>query len=490
MELSMWILADALAECRCRLDISRGLPEIQGVRFLAQTDFLSPDMAYVGVQNEFIDGRATPGILCAHQRDSILAEAESEQDVFNRLLNRFDLYRGWDRRMRAALEQGTTLQELLELSEPVLRSRAWIVERGGRICAALGSDCRDRELFYAGENGPFMRSDCLRLLRPQDENKDRDTYMVPALGLCCRYLYDGPNRVGMLFVESGAMLDRALEQTAGFLGGYLESWLEQNPDRTDLPPGCTMLLQLLRPQPEAACVGDFEAHLEGLGWDIRDRKMLYLIRTASGLPPARPAQYLRNCFPEALVTVFGSSVVLLADLPVSGETRLTGELKDMMKKMPCAVGASYPFRGLEELYQAYEQAHLALESGARTGQICPASTCMPAYVCSLIRSQTTAELAHPAIAVLERYDASHGTQLLETLWIYLLYERNLKQSASVLSLHRNTMAYRLNKIYTLCGLDLENPETRIQLLLSFLLRGGGRLTAAARRIDRVDAAVQ
>ncbi|PIE54447.1 MAG: hypothetical protein CSA35_05750 [Dethiosulfovibrio peptidovorans] len=47
------------------------------------------------------------------------------------------------------------------------------------------------------------------------------------------------------------------------------------------------------------------------------------------------------------------------------------------------------------------------------------------------------------------YDAEHGTSFLETLWIFMLCDKNHAKTAETLYLHRNSLRYRLSKIESL-----------------------------------------
>ena len=56
---------------------------------------------------------------------------------------------------------------------------------------------------------------------------------------------------------------------------------------------------------------------------------------------------------------------------------------------------------------------------------------------------------------------------LHLLRYYLLSERSLSVTARYLHLHRNSVIYRLGKIENILGVDLDDPEVRLRLLISF-----------------------
>ena len=66
-----------------------------------------------------------------------------------------------------------------------------------------------------------------------------------------------------------------------------------------------------------------------------------------------------------------------------------------------------------------------------------------------------------------RYDKENDTELAETLYNYLLFERNVSAASENLYIHRNTMTYRLKKIDSLVKINYEAAEERQYLILSF-----------------------
>jgi purine catabolism regulator len=64
--------------------------------------------------------------------------------------------------------------------------------------------------------------------------------------------------------------------------------------------------------------------------------------------------------------------------------------------------------------------------------------------------------------------AENASELLHTLDIYFEHNGNLSQTADALFVHRNTLLYRMNRIATIAGLDLEDSDTRLALQLALI----------------------
>lgn len=70
---------------------------------------------------------------------------------------------------------------------------------------------------------------------------------------------------------------------------------------------------------------------------------------------------------------------------------------------------------------------------------------------------------------LQYCDRKYSTEYARTLYCYLRNERNLVKTAKEMHIHRNTLVYRIQKIEELLPLDLENPDIRFRLLLTWEL---------------------
>lgn len=75
-------------------------------------------------------------------------------------------------------------------------------------------------------------------------------------------------------------------------------------------------------------------------------------------------------------------------------------------------------------------------------------------------------LCHPGVVLLTRYDRDNNTNLRDTLYYYLLNDRNLVKTAAITYMHRNTVLNKINKIISLTHLDLDDSILRQRLIFS------------------------
>ena len=78
-------------------------------------------------------------------------------------------------------------------------------------------------------------------------------------------------------------------------------------------------------------------------------------------------------------------------------------------------------------------------------------------------------LVHPAVQTLLEYDAEHEGELAQTLHVYLDCHCNATEAADRLFIHRTTLFRRLERIWALTGLDPNDSDETLLLMLSFRL---------------------
>ncbi|WP_426299333.1 PucR family transcriptional regulator [Arthrobacter sp. R-11] len=81
-----------------------------------------------------------------------------------------------------------------------------------------------------------------------------------------------------------------------------------------------------------------------------------------------------------------------------------------------------------------------------------------------------ADMAAEALTPLQKFDAAHGSELVATLESYLNHNGSVAAVAEALTLHRNTVRYRLAQITELSGYDPAQTADRVQLWLALAVQ--------------------
>jgi len=83
---------------------------------------------------------------------------------------------------------------------------------------------------------------------------------------------------------------------------------------------------------------------------------------------------------------------------------------------------------------------------------------------------SAAELARLLLMPLEREDGERGNNLTGTLRAYYSCGARVDKTADALFLHRNSVRYRLDRIRSLIGLDIDQPHVIAALTVALACR--------------------
>ncbi len=123
-----------------------------------------------------------------------------------------------------------------------------------------------------------------------------------------------------------------------------------------------------------------------------------------------------------------------------------------------------------EFPRSYREAQLALRVQRAIGANRPIKSFDQLGIYSVlaeVEDTTTVErFASDWLSALVEYDAQHNAELVPTLASYLEHGANSASTATALSVHRNTLKYRLQRVREVSGHDLSEPDTLFNLQLA------------------------
>jgi DNA-binding PucR family transcriptional regulator len=171
----------------------------------------------------------------------------------------------------------------------------------------------------------------------------------------------------------------------------------------------------------------------------------------------------------SLLVARGGLVVVLADADVSWERFRTAVLADLGGGR-CRVGVGGGCERPRDFPRSYREAQLALKM-QRSARGEDRATCyddLGVYrILSDVEDPAAVErFARQWLGPLLDYDARKGSELVSTLCRYLECGGSYDATAAVLSVHRSTLKYRLQRIREISGHDLTEPDTNFNLQLA------------------------
>ena len=80
------------------------------------------------------------------------------------------------------------------------------------------------------------------------------------------------------------------------------------------------------------------------------------------------------------------------------------------------------------------------------------------------------EMENDPLSILDEYDKKHNANYVETLELYLKFDRSIQAVSEAMYTHRNTVIYRINNIKKLLNTNLDLPEERMPYQMAFYIR--------------------
>ena len=185
------------------------------------------------------------------------------------------------------------------------------------------------------------------------------------------------------------------------------------------------------------------------------------------------AQRYRNVvsvlYEDCMVTLIGGVYVNKGKFQNSS---LTTEIINILEKHDLISGRCDCFSQLDEIHLRYRQALLTAKI-AIAKKDTSLGTFMDYAPMQMFLEFTGKDIPkiyiHPVLDQIRKYDLENNAEYYNTLRTYIMSICNRNTTATQLSIHRNTLSYRLNYIRDLFDLSFEDEKTVLHLICSFLL---------------------
>lgn len=274
-------------------------------------------------------------------------------------------------------------------------------------------------------------------------------------------------------------LDRdAFERLASFVGQEMQKSEVWGPTSGEL--GSYFLENLLNDRSPSVAVTN--RRMKAL--NFHPKPVLYVVclhADGEGLSQVQAehiAGQLRPVLHHSLYTRHHQQLVALLsrDADVGFSAQAERKLREVATLNGLVVGVSNIFESIANTRKAYEQARAAIRFGRMLSKtidddgLYRYSDVAYLHMVNLAGRRTNLlDQCHPALLHLMDYDATHGSELMETLFCHLQVAGSTARAAKLLNLHKNTMLYRLGRIKEILGMNLESGED------IFILQSGFRI---------------
>ena len=482
MKLSMWMLYDWLKPFNPAPSIESGRPILRNARHFSDEVQIERQNVYIGRELEFFPSGGN-GIILVQGNDTIRLATDDYEAVFNSILRAFDFYNGWSDSLHEKVISGCTLQDLADDSQDVFGDPFFIQDSTYRISAFSKS-------FGPGSLDPdwddIVHTNSMRMDRIAGINSLIIPMMktvgpfvfekgfFPYRSICQNVLLYKKHVGWVVVLEHEKPITQGRQHICDTFVQVVEFWMEQNEDKRVKQINTGLFLDLLdgRDVNRDLLARAFDT----MDWQINDEYCVFKIACID--ETSTELTYLAEAIERTLygccTLAVGLSLMVIANLRLRCVDEIIDELTVWMKKSGSFCGVSNSFSDIMQLRYFYEQAHIAANYGTKSaGQTNRLKDYSLAYALNVLKKENADTIRHSALEILRKYDRDHGTDFFETLRIYMYNERNQVKTAEQLYLHRNSLYYRINRILEITGLNLDNPETRLHILLSYQITDNG-----------------
>jgi len=173
-------------------------------------------------------------------------------------------------------------------------------------------------------------------------------------------------------------------------------------------------------------------------------------------------------------------VVLLPDVDDARELGRSAiqQAASLVPDWRVTVGVGGPCASASAIARSYAQARRALETAQRFGNQGDVVVFEDLGVYRLLfHVSDPSELrgfTEQVLGQLVEYDQRHNADLVRTLATFLDHNGNLQATARELNLHVNSVAYRMQRIRAIAGLDFEQSEDRLLAQVALKILNGAR----------------
>ena len=412
------------------------------------------------------------------------------RELYNRVNRIFVRTAEWIMAMERSVASHSGLQELLDLSEPVFGNFITIQDSTFKLVAytknvAPSSVVMSRLVQYGFQ--PPETMELFRRYRRLEEYKTITDVVVSRdritsdFDVVKKTFHLGGSMFIIVVMECNKKpADNATVELFGMLIEYIKAYADLDIAQTGGVAGVKALaVDILDRNTSGKEETRVRSAYCGYPFDAGFRLYVFNFEDEDNVPIAQFIQHLTEACRDS-VAFYKSQQILMIELRRAEIPDTCDSAAKALNGSEFACGISNDFDELWDLPGAYEQATVALNLMKQLKAVVPGVTesrfqhfsdSLLYHIVSAGRAAAPGvfdnSLLVKSISVLRKYDSQHHTETARMLRLYLENERSATTVASLMHMHRNTVLYHMERISSLLGVSLDDPDVRLQLLLAF-----------------------
>lgn len=468
MKLSMWMIANRLSSL-LEIDTRISLD--------AQPILNSARLAY-----------ATNCVHLYEEKDCVVCDGEGDQlrihglsliEAFEIVQGVFDYFRDWESQIREHIRTGN-YQALIDSCDILFQNPMLLMDANNQMLAmssSYGPDDVDEEWNYIARYGYSSPESVRQMKLDQTIDINRfgyQQYMYPKIpglrygGISYNLQYDQLNCGRLNVLSKNRPLNPGDYQLLVKIALLLEPALSKQSE--DDLPGYNAFYNLIFNRSHSA--QEVNLQMDYYQWKPDDFFQVAVLEpglseTAVNLPLL--ANTLQRLLSRSIIFTKDAQIVLISNQELEKNQKLLDYCKQLAAKFRLRLGFSLFLNDYRQAASLYRQATHALSYSAKyrpDENLCPFYESAIYYILDNPFVAERSYACHPVIRTLWKNKQQNQDVLYDTLKQYLDHERSLVRTAEALYTHRNTVLYRLKKIFSLLNDNLDDAAHRYYIRLS------------------------
>ena len=182
---------------------------------------------------------------------------------------------------------------------------------------------------------------------------------------------------------------------------------------------------------------------------------------------------VRKFFDRNNVIQLNDYIVVLYDTKTQSEAfspEMLQDLADLLGRYNCVANISYPFNSLKDFYRYYVQTVYCMDIREKMDlhvTVLRYKDVIQYHMLLNFSEQVNLDLLlDNAVKELQQTDSDNDSDYTNTLFTYVNCQQNISKAAEQMQLHYNTLKYRINRIISMTGIDLNDENTVFSVMIS------------------------
>ena len=395
--------------------------------------------------------------------------------VYQEIQNIFDLYDNWEQSILGDLMEGLDIRQLLVDSRQVFEGPLYVLDKSFRVIASsvdtvdASWSVSDSGALNFESLSKFMTASDLMMEKREPLRIDAYDKKILSVNL---FNKTGQYEGCLCISQTGGHFVEGEEKLAEYLAGRIRFALERDPQMINDTSSIKKVLQML--------VGElplsYSQRAVLLCANNRSVFVCIYLRYANSRNRV-PQSYICSAFEETFDSSYafenGDAIVAFVDTyplcrgQADFRAELNPRLDRFVSQMNLCAGISDEFSDLFRIRTYYLQAQAAAENGLMVDPgghyFYFSSYSLMEMILNSLGDLPLEAYFPPGLVRLMRHDEKAGVSYLETLKVFLEENLSYTAAASRLYIHRSTLIDRIARIEKELGMDLSDPDHRLQI---------------------------